>query len=102
MSLVMEVKDREDDGAWNHLLLSRQAVIECNDGRISGEIYISWSQQAKELPFKEGERFMARVTAACEAGSGIDEKASDEFNRWISYTVWTCTASKVEVLDESH
>lgn len=107
LSLLVEVKEQDYNNTWNHLLLSKPTpVIHCGgeDGKtklaVTGEVHISWSQVPEPLPFKEGEHFRARVTAECNAGRGVDEAASDRFNRWVSYRVWICTASKVEVLDE--
>lgn len=103
LSLFVEVKDQEDYGAWNHLLLSKptEAVIcekmDKEHWAVSGEVHISWSQVPKPLPFKEGERFRARVTGDCTLGGGIDESITAY---WAAYRVWTCDATSIEVIDE--
>ncbi len=102
MNLMVEVKDREDTGEWNHLLLSKNTpVILCGgeDGvkqlAVSGEVHLSWSQVKDEIPLKEGEYFRARITATCDAGGGIDESIT---THWASYRVWTCNVDKLEML----
>lgn len=102
MNLMVEVKDREDTGEWNHLLLSKNTpVILCGgeDGvkklAVSGEVHLSWSQVKDELPFKEGEYFRARITADCNAGGGIDESITAY---WAAYRVWTCDINGIEIL----
>jgi hypothetical protein len=106
LSLMMEIKAQEKDGLWNHLLLSKNTpVIVCGgeDSKeklaVSGEVHISWSQAKEELVFKEGERFRAKVTADCSAGGGVDEDESDKRGTWVTYRVWTCTATEIEVLE---
>lgn len=103
MSLMVEAKDQEDDGLWNHLFLSKNTPqVYCGKDDqllVSGEVRLSWSQVKDEIPFKEGEFFRARITADCDSGRAIDEDMSDRTNSWVSYRVWTCDVTQIEVLE---
>jgi hypothetical protein len=99
LTLIVEVKDVEDYGLWNHLLLSKNTpIMESCHGeklKVSGEAHLSYSQVKRPLPFKEGDAFQARVTARCDSGFGIDEQVTEY---WSSYRVWTCDIENIEIL----
>jgi hypothetical protein len=105
MLLTVSAKEQDYNKLWNHLLVAKSAsAMPCGgeDGKarlvVSGEVYLSWSQVKKELPFKEGEQILAKITATCGAGFGLDEEMSDLTNSWISYRVWTCDVDKLEIV----
>lgn len=101
LTLMIEVKDVEDYGLWNHLLLSRNTpmMLACHGEalNVSGEAHLSYSQVKRPLPFKEGDTFLARVTARCDSGFGVDENVT---SYWSSYRVWTCDIETIEVLNK--
>ena len=97
LELKIEAKEQEDDGKWNHLLLStRTPAIACGgeDGVnkivVSGEVYLSMSQVDDPLPFAEGSTFSAFVKAKCDSGLGFTKED-------YQFRVWTCDVTSLEL-----
>lgn len=104
LTLQVEVKERDTNNLWNHLLMVKSlqpTLCGGEDGTsklaVSGQVHLSWSQVEKPLPREEGQYIRVRVWAECQAGFGIDESIK---THWASYRVWTCNVDKLEVLED--
>ena len=89
LTVLVEAKDQENDGTFNHLLVIQRPIHHTCDknSEISGIVKISYS--AQQPLANEGEYVRIKVDANCFDGYGFDTNGD-------KYKIWLCDATKLE------